>query len=179
MFALLLSGAHKVWGQRRCRCQAVIPRAVGEAPCPSSLCPAGCGRCRLVIAVCPHDPLRLSSDSFFCLTLREGLLKTKVTALMALGTDVCRMTPTRRRGELWTLQKMCRVLGGLCFVSREFPWFHGAVPVLTNVSEEFQPDPKSASLHPRALLEFLLAMLKKDFSLGCLCEPEVGGKRGG
>lgn len=61
----------------------------------------------------------------------------------------------------------------------EFPRFRGAVPVLTNVSQQLQPDPKPASLHPQALLEFLLATLKIDFSLGCLCEPELGGKRGG
>lgn len=57
MFALLLSGAQVVWGQRRCRCQAVIPRSVGLISVPelSSLLfvqwDAG-----LVIAVCPHDP---------------------------------------------------------------------------------------------------------------------------
>lgn len=102
--------------------------------------------------------------------------QVEVTALIALGADVSRVTPTRRRGELLTLQKMLQVLRGLCFVPMEFPWFCGAVPLLTNVSQPFQPHPKPASLHPRALLEFLLATLKIDFSLGCLCEPEVGGK---
>lgn len=106
MFALLLSGAHKVWGQRRWRCQAVIPRPVGLTSLPelSSLVPvlwdAG-----VVIAVSPPD---LGQAEFWLIFLShfEGRTlehRVEVTALIALSTDISRVTPTRRRGELLTI----------------------------------------------------------------------------